>query len=108
MLRKSASMQKEEVMPYFVEREGGVFEIVEKDFDMADLDEGVVAAYTIDQKVTRKTTFETERVKPKPERRFRCKDGKLRTKSEMSEEDKAFLSERMTKTRAARKSAATE
>lgn len=89
-------------MPYFIETVDGGFELIEKPFAMEDLTDNIVAAYTVNEKISRTSSFKREVLAPKPERRFRCKDGQLRTKAEMSDEDKAFLKEKMAKTRAAR------
>lgn len=89
-------------MPYFIENADGSFELIEKDFVMEELSDDIVAAYTINEKISRTATFKRESLAPKAERRFRCRDGQLRAKSEMSDEDREFLKEKMEKTRAAR------
>ena len=93
-------------MPYFVENSEGEFIFVEKDFVMEDLTDDTVCAYVVSEKVSRTATFKREALAPKKERRFRCRDGVLRTKSEMSADDLEFLKEKMSKTRAARGKAA--
>ena len=89
-------------MPYFIEKPEGVFEKVEGELVVEELAADVIAAYVISEKVSRAATFKRESLAPKPERRFRCRDGQLRTKSQMSQEDQDFLKEKMEKTRAAR------
>ena len=89
-------------MPYFIENADGSFELVEKPFAMEDLTDDVACAYVISEKISRTATFKRESLAPKAERRFRCKDGQLRTKSQMGQEDLDFLKEKMIKTRAAR------
>lgn len=89
-------------MLYFIEKPEGQFELVEGDLRMEDLAADVVCAYIVSEKVSRTATFKRESLAPKVERRFRCRDGQLRTKSEMGQEDLDFLKEKMVKTRAAR------
>lgn len=89
-------------MPYFIEKPEDVFEKVEGELVVEDLAVDVVAAYVISEKVSRAATFKRESLVQKPARRFRCQDGVLRTKDEMSDADKAFLKAKMEKTRAAR------
>ena len=89
-------------MPYFIEQPEGQFEFIEGDLVMKDLDSDVVCAYVVSEKISRTATFKRESLAPKAERRFRCKDGQLRTKSQMGQEDLDFLKEKMVKTRAAR------
>lgn len=93
-------------MPYFIENSDGSFSLVEKPFVMEDLTDDIVCAYIVSEKVSRTATFKRESLAPKPEHRFRCRDGQLRTKSQMSQEDQDFLKEKMAKTRAARGQAA--
>lgn len=89
-------------MPYFIEKPQGVFEKFEGELIVENLPADVVAAYVISERVSKQATFQRESLLPKKERRFRCRDGQLRTKSEMSEDDLAFMKEKMAKTRAAR------
>lgn len=93
-------------MPYFIENSDGDFELIEKDFAMEDLSDDIACAYIVSEKISRTATFKREAIGPKKERRFRCADGQLRTKEEMSEADFAFLKDKMAKTRAARGQAA--
>ena len=93
-------------MPYFIERPEGQFEFVEGDLVMEDLASDIVCAYVVSEKISRTAAFKRESLAPKVERRFRCKDGQLRTKSQMGQEDQDFLKEKMAKTRAARGQAA--
>jgi len=90
-------------MPYFVENADGTYSLVDKDFVMEELGDEVVAAYTIEKKISRTVGFKSESLITKAPRRFRCKDGQLRTKEEMSEDDKLFMKQKMAKTRAAKK-----
>ena len=93
-------------MPHFIEKVDGSFEFVNADVNEENLGEEVVAAYVVSEKLSRTSTFKRETVAPKQERRFRCQDGTLKLKSEMTDEDIAFLNEKMAKARSARKKAA--
>lgn len=90
---------------YILEKLDGSFELCEGTLNPEALGNDVVAGYTVAQKFARAMTFKAEDMQPKKERKFRCADGQLRYKHEMTEEDKKFLSDKMAKARAARKAA---
>jgi len=92
-------------MPYFVEKLDGSFELAEGELNIEELGQDIVAAYTVAEKFSRAMTFKGESLIKKPERRHRCADGSLKFRSEMTEEDIAFLNAKMEKARKARKKA---
>lgn len=89
-------------MPYFIEKPEGQFTLIKGDLVVEELPDDIVAAYAVSEKISKTASFTRESLLPKKERRFRCRDGQLRTKSEMSEDDLNFLKEKMARTRAAR------
>ncbi len=89
-------------MSYFVERIDGQFELFQGTVDLGALPEDVLSVYIVSEKHTRTMSFNSESLVPKRQRRFRCQDGQLRTRDEMSQEDVAFLAAKMANARAAR------
>ena len=89
-------------MSYFVERIDGQFELFQGTVDLGSLPEDVLSVYIVSEKHTRTMSFNSESLVPKRKRRFRCQDGQLRTREEMSLEDVAFLASKMANARNAR------
>lgn len=89
-------------MPYFEEKHDGTLVKVEEELNMETIGDDVLAIYTVNEKISRSTTFVRQSVAPKVERKFRCRDGQLKSRSEMNEDDIAFMKEKLQKARDAR------
>ena len=79
---------------YFVEYQDGRIEKHEGVIDPAGLGGDVEAAYTVATVYAKQSVFQATDLVAKPDRRIRMADGSLKQKSEMTDEEKAWYSER--------------
>lgn len=78
---------------YFVEYIDGRIEKFEGEIDPNALGADVDSAYTVATVYAKKSVFQATELVEKPERRVRMADGTLKTKSEMTDAEKAWYSD---------------